>query len=68
MIQDWQEGLKRVEIYIEWDQPLMEDGEVVMDEQGNLVLATDEDGNPIRMNSGKAVYVSADSGYFGGGH
>ncbi len=69
MVQDWQEDLRRVEIYIEWDTPLVDaDGNLQHDEQGNVLVQTDENGMPIRTNSGKAVYVHAGSGYFGGGH
>lgn len=68
-IQDWQEGLRRAEIYIEWDVPEVDaEGDFVRDAAGNIVVQTDEDGVPLRTNSGKAVYVNAGSGYFGGGH
>lgn len=68
-VQDWQEDLKRVEIYIEWDVPALDaDGDLLLDEAGNMIVQTDDAGNPVRTNSGKAVYVSAGSGYYGGGH
>ncbi len=69
IVQDWQTDLKRVEIYIEWDTPLVDEaGHLVRDEQGNLAVRTDDSGQPLRTHSGKAVYIHADSGYFGGGH
>ncbi|GAB4568888.1 MAG: hypothetical protein Kow0077_00470 [Anaerolineae bacterium] len=68
-VQDWQDDLKRVEIYIEWDTPQVDaEGEILRDAAGNILVQTDENGVPIRSNSGKAVYVHAGSGYFGGGH
>ncbi len=68
-IQDWQTDLKRIEIYIEWDTPLLtQNGEIARDAQGNILLELDENGNPIRASSGKAIYVHARSNYFGGGH
>ncbi len=69
MIRDWQPGLRRVEIYIEWDRPQIdEQGEIIRDAEGNIQVVLDADGNPERENSGKAIYISAESGYFGGGH
>jgi len=66
-IQDWQTDLKRIEIYIEWDTPVLENGEVVRDAQGNILVQLDENGNPIRASSGKTIYVHARSNYFNGG-
>ena len=69
IIQDWQQGLRRAEIYIEWDTPQVdEQGHLLLDEQGNVLVKTDENGNPIRETSGKAIYIDAGSGYYGGGH
>jgi ubiquinol-cytochrome c reductase cytochrome b subunit len=71
IVQPWQGGeldtnLVRAEIYIEWDRPLLEDGQVARDADGNIVPELNEDGEPIRDSSGKAIYIHADSGYFGG--
>ncbi len=67
-ILDWQDGLKRVQIYIEWDQPVVdEDGNIVRDDAGNVIVETDENGNPVRVNSGKVVYVNEASNYFTSG-
>jgi len=69
MIQDWQPGVRRVEIYMEWDRPQIdEQGEIIRDAEGNIQVVLDADGNPERENSGKAIYINAESGYFGGGH
>jgi ubiquinol-cytochrome c reductase cytochrome b subunit len=69
VIQDWQANLKRVEIYMEWDAPEIDpDGGYLRDAAGNVIIRTDENGVPVRATSGKAVYVSAASGYYGGGH
>ena len=67
IIQDWQQGLRRAEIYIEWDTPLVdEQGHLQHDAQGNVLVKTDDNGNPIRESSGKAIYIDAGSGYYGG--
>ncbi|MBN1965174.1 MAG: cytochrome b N-terminal domain-containing protein [Anaerolineae bacterium] len=69
IVSDAQTDLRRVEIYIEWDTPAVdEEGNQVRDADGNIVVQTDENGEPLRSNSGKAVYVHADSGYYGSGH
>ena len=67
MIQDWQDNLKRVEIYIEWDTPQVDEaGNILRDAEGNVLVRTDEAGQPLRSHSGKAIYIHAESGYFGG--
>ncbi len=70
MIEDAQANLRRVEIYIEWDTPAVDPAGngFLRDAAGNIVVQTDDNGVPIRSNSGKAVYVNAASGYYGGGH
>ncbi len=69
IINDWQPDLRRVEIYMEWDAPQVDEtGNIVRDDQGNPLIRTDSSGEPIRANSGKVVYIHATSGYFGGGH
>jgi ubiquinol-cytochrome c reductase cytochrome b subunit len=69
IVEDAQEDLRRVEIYIEWDTPQIDaDGNILRDESNTILVQLDEDGEANRTNSGKAVYVHHDSGYFGGGH
>ncbi len=69
IVDDWQDNLKRVQIYIEWDTPQVDtEGNLIMDAEGNVLVQTDDSGQALRTNSGKTVYVHADSGYFGGGH
>lgn len=66
-IQDWQDGLRRLEIYIEWDVPILDAaGHVVLNEHGEAMVELDESGNPVRATSGKPIYVNEGSNYFGG--
>ncbi|RMF78193.1 MAG: cytochrome bc complex cytochrome b subunit [Chloroflexi bacterium] len=60
-----QANLKRIDLVISWDEVVVEGGNPVLDDQGNSILALDEDGNPIRRFNIKHIFINEDSQYFG---
>lgn len=59
-----QADLKRLDLVISWDEVLIENGEVVLDENGNPVLTTDENGNPVRRMTPAHFFLHRDAAYF----
>lgn len=59
-----QPNLKRIDVVIEWDDVLIEDGEVVLGGDGEPVVQTDENGNPLRRMNGAHIFINENSAYF----
>jgi ubiquinol-cytochrome c reductase cytochrome b subunit len=59
-----QSNLKRVDSIIVWNEVVLENGRVVYGEDGEPVLALDEEGNPIVRVNADHVYIHEDAQYF----
>ncbi|MBL8117428.1 MAG: cytochrome bc complex cytochrome b subunit [Anaerolineae bacterium] len=59
-----QSNLKRVDLIISWDEVELENGQPVLDANGQPVIATDADGNPIRRFNTSHVFIHEDALYF----
>lgn len=76
IVNDVQNGLKRIDLVIAWDGVAVQNGIVQKDENGNTVLfyAKDKNGNPVLGENGeplvlrryetKHIYLHKDSAYF----
>jgi hypothetical protein len=65
---DWQPACGGSRLHRMGPAQIDEQGEIIGTREGNIQVVLDADGNPERENSGKAIYINAESGYFGGGH
>jgi ubiquinol-cytochrome c reductase cytochrome b subunit len=59
-----QTNLKRVDVFIVWQEVQIEAGRPVLDASGNVQPVLDEAGNPIWRISAQTVYIHRDSQYF----
>ncbi len=59
-----QDGLKRIDVVISWDEVQMEAGHVVKGADGLPILIYDTDGNTIRRWSTDHIFVHENSAYF----
>ncbi len=59
-----QENLMRLDLVISWDEVLIENGEVVVDENGNSVLNLDANGNPVRRMTPAHFFLHRDAAYY----
>ena len=59
-----QENLKRIDVLLEWDEVLVEDGEVVLDENGEPIVQTDENGQALRRLNASHIFINENSAYF----
>jgi quinol-cytochrome oxidoreductase complex cytochrome b subunit len=64
IITNQQEGLKRVDVFIIWDQVQLDNGRPVLDENGEPVFIVDENGVPIRLVNSAHMYIHENSQYF----
>lgn len=59
-----QADLKRLDLVISWDEVRIENGEVVLDENGSPVLNLDANGNPVRRMTPAHFFLHRDAAYF----
>ncbi len=59
-----QQNLKRIDLVINWQDVVLEDGRPVLDENGQPIPVVDEDGNPVRRSSTKHLFINENSAYF----
>jgi hypothetical protein len=59
-----QQDVKRIDLVISWDEVVVENGAVVVDENGNPVLSLDENGNPVRRMTPAHFFLHRDAGYY----
>lgn len=59
-----QENLMRLDLVISWDEVLIENGEVVVDENGSPVLNLDANGNPVRRMTPAHFFLHRDAAYY----
>jgi hypothetical protein len=64
VITDNQQGLRRVDLVISWDEIQLEGGDPVLDENGNVIFVLDENGNRVRRTDSDHIFLHEDSGYF----
>jgi quinol-cytochrome oxidoreductase complex cytochrome b subunit len=59
-----QPDLKRVDLFIVWQEVQMQSGRPVLDNNGSVQPISDEAGNPVWRISAQTVYIHRDSQYF----
>ena len=59
-----QTNLKRIDVFIVWQEVQMQGGRPVLDAQGNVQPVLDDAGNPIYRISTQKVYIHRDAQYF----
>ncbi|MCU0481199.1 MAG: cytochrome bc complex cytochrome b subunit [Anaerolineae bacterium] len=64
IITDNQDDLKRIDIIIIWEAVEIQDGQPVLDENGNVKPILKEDGTPVYNIAIDHVFIHRDGGYF----
>jgi hypothetical protein len=59
-----QNNLKRIDVVIVWDEVLIESGEPVLDESGNVIPVLDDSGQPVRRLNRTHLFIHQDGAYF----
>ncbi|MEO8396717.1 MAG: hypothetical protein ABI700_27235, partial [Chloroflexota bacterium] len=59
-----QKNLKRVDVVITWDEVQVENGNLVLDANGDSTLVLDANGKPIRRINSDHFYIHRDAQYF----
>jgi len=59
-----QANLKRLDLVISWDEVLLDNGNPVLNEDGNPIPVLDANGNPIRRYSSEHLFINQNSAYF----
>ena len=59
-----QGNLKRIDIIINWQEVQLENGRVVLDENGAPIPVTDAEGNLVRRTNSDHIFINEDSAYF----
>ncbi len=59
-----QSNLKRLDIIINWQEVVLEDGVAVLDENGEPIPVVDEDGHPVRRVNSAHIFINEESAYF----
>ena len=64
IITEPQKNLKRVDVVITWDQVQVENGNLILDANGQSIPVTDANGNRIRRINSDHMFVHRESQYF----
>jgi hypothetical protein len=65
IITENQDGLKRIDVIISWDEvQLSPTGAVIKGEDGNPIVVLDENGVPVRRWSADHIFIHKNSAYF----
>lgn len=64
LVTDWQQGLKRVDVILSWDEVQIASGVPVLDENGNPIPVLDANGNRIRRVNSDHIFLHQDAQYF----
>jgi hypothetical protein len=59
-----QANLKRIDLFITWDEVKVEGGKPVKDDKGEPVLVLDKEGKPIRRINTKHIFIHQNAAYF----
>jgi hypothetical protein len=59
-----QDGLKRADVLISWDEVELENGVPVLDDSGNVIPVLDANGQPVRRLNRTHIFIHADGAYF----
>lgn len=59
-----QQDLKRIDVIINWQDIVLEDGRPVLDDNGQPIPVVDDNGRPVRRTSSKHIFISENSAYF----
>ncbi|MDX2161886.1 MAG: cytochrome bc complex cytochrome b subunit [bacterium] len=65
IVTEVQENLKRIDVFVRWDDVVVENGKVVYGEDGEPILRLDENGNPIPRLNAQHIFIHRESQYFG---
>jgi quinol-cytochrome oxidoreductase complex cytochrome b subunit len=57
-------NLKRIDIIVNWQSIVLENGRPVLDENGQPIPVVDENGNTVRNISTKHIFINQNSAYF----
>jgi len=64
IITEPQKNLKRVDVVITWDEVQVQNGNIVLDANGQSIPILDANGNRIRRINSDHMFVHRDSQYF----
>jgi quinol-cytochrome oxidoreductase complex cytochrome b subunit len=64
IITQHQDGLKRIDVVVTWDEVQVEGGFPVLDANGQPIPVLDAEGNPVRRSNITHLFIHEDSGYF----
>ncbi len=64
IITEVQDGLKRIDVFVYWQDVVVENGKVVYGEDGEPIVRLDENGNPIPRLNAQHIFIHRDSQYF----
>lgn len=64
IVSEPQNGLKRVDVVLVWDEVQIENGRPVLDANGEPIYILDENGNHVRRVNGQYMYIHQNSQYF----
>jgi hypothetical protein len=64
IITQHQDGLKRIDVVVSWDEVQIEGGFPVLDENGEPIPVLDANGNPVRRSNISHLFIHEDGGYF----
>jgi len=59
-----QDGLKRADVLVSWDEVQLESGHPVLDENGNVIPVLDANGQPVRRLNRTHIFIHEDGAYF----
>jgi quinol-cytochrome oxidoreductase complex cytochrome b subunit len=59
-----QSNLKRIDLIINWQDVVIEDGRPVLDENGQPIPVVDANGRAVRRTSSQHIFINANSAYF----
>lgn len=59
-----QDGLKRIDVVVSWDEVQVANGFPVLDASGEPIPVLDANGNPVRRSNITHIFIHEDGGYF----
>jgi ubiquinol-cytochrome c reductase cytochrome b subunit len=59
-----QSNLKRIDVFVVWDEVELENGKPVLDDSGNVIPVLDDSGRPVRRMNRTHLFIHEDGAYF----